>query len=80
MAPCGAIVFEKPTSSGFIDSYMTIKLFTVFSLQDEKGEFTLAMGLYENALEALLNVHNKSQGRKKELLREEVCGSKTNMY
>ena len=40
--------------------------------QDEKGEFTLAMGLYENALEALLKVHNKSQGRKKELLREEV--------
>ncbi|KAL5260033.1 hypothetical protein ACHWQZ_G010221 [Mnemiopsis leidyi] len=40
--------------------------------KDEKGEFTLAMGLYENALEALLNVHNKSQGRKKELLREEL--------
>ena len=40
--------------------------------QDEKGEFALAMGLYENALEALLKVHNKSQGRKKELLRDEV--------
>jgi hypothetical protein len=41
-------------------------------IQDEKGEYSLAMGLYENALEALLKVHNKSQGRKKELLREEV--------
>ncbi|XP_063679203.1 serine/threonine-protein kinase ULK3-like isoform X3 [Bolinopsis microptera] len=40
--------------------------------KDEKGEFTLALGLYENALEALLKVHNKSQGRKKELLRGEV--------
>ena len=33
------------------------------------------MGLYENALEALLKVHNQSQGRTKELLAREVCNS-----
>jgi len=69
LIPCQTLMQMSSTSPRLKSALIKLKLALD---KDEKGEYSIALGLYENALEALMSVYQDAKGRLKELLLKEV--------